>query len=228
MLNLKLPFQLARNKSAHFFRRDRRALERAESTEVVLEGLSISIKTGAGIYEVSSLRSLQTAAGPSAGTAWTRWLWQFNDGFTVEQQLAIPVGGDALAISWRLIGRPLFPCHFEVSPIFSATEPFAETGFQFDPETNGGRLTWQPLPDSSKIIADTNGRFDPIGPFSGGSVVPAAFEFTLSPQPAVLILSSELPRRIGTDPLIGGFLARLSAAPLLTTQSSHCGRLAAA
>lgn len=228
MLNLQLPFRLSAKPSTSFFRGNRTEFLRAERSEIVLEGLSISIKAGARIYEVSSDRSQGVGAGPSAGTAWTRWLWRLDDGISIEQQMAVPAEGDAFAISWRSIGRPLFPCRFEVRPIFSAVEPFAETGFGFEPETNGGRLAWQPLDNSSKIIADTNGRFDPIGSSSGADVVPAAFEFTLTPQPAILIFSSESPRQAGLDPLIGGFLARLSAHPTATTEPNRLSNLAAA
>jgi hypothetical protein len=228
MLNLELPFRLTVTTPASFFRSNRTEFPGTEQTEIILEGLSISIKAGARIYEVASVFSPGAGRGPSSGTAWTRSVWQVDDGISIEQQMAMPAGGDALAISWRSIGRPLFPSRFEVSPIFSAAEPFAETGFRFEPETNGGRLTWQPLENSSKIIADTNGRFDSIGSSSGAGVIPAAFEFTLSPQPAVLIFSSESPRQAGTDPLIGGFLAHLSSDPEATIEPNRLSNLAAA
>ena len=167
MLKLQLPFRLNVKAPRAFLRAGLPESRRKNPAEIILEGLSISIKAGARIYQVSSDRSQGVGAGPSSGTAWTRWLWQLGEGFSIEQQMAIPADGDALAISWRSIGRPLFPCRFEVRPIFSAPEPFAATGFRFEPETNGGRLTWRPLENSSKIIADTNGRFDPIGSPSG-------------------------------------------------------------
>lgn len=226
MLKLQLPFRLTIKTPGSLFWSNRAEFGRTQAAEIILEGLSISIKAGARIYEVSSF--CEGGGGPSCGTAWTRCLWQLDDGVAIEQQIAIPADGDALAISWRSIGRPLVPCRFDVSPIFSACEPFTETGFRFEPETNGGRLAWQPLPNSSQIIADTNGRFDPIGPLSGAGVVPAAFEFDLSPQPAVLIFSSESPRPAGTDPLIGGFLARLSADPVTTGEAARLRKLAAA
>lgn len=226
MLNLELPFRLTIKTPVPFLRNHRPQSRRTQSAEITLEGLSITIKAGRRVYEVSSV--CQGAGGPSCGTAWTRCLWQLDDGISIEQQIAIPAGGDALAISWRSIGRPLSPCRFRVSPVFSAHEPFTGAGFRFEEETNGGRLAWQPLPNSSQIIADTNGRFDPIGSLTGADVVPAAFEFDLSPQPAVLIFSSESPRRAGTDPLIGGFLARLSADPVATGEAARLSNLAAA
>ena len=226
-VELGITFSAHVQNAASFFRKRRPEFGRSDPAEIILEGLSISIKAGARIYEVSSVFQ-GAGGGPSCGTAWTRCLWQLDDGISIEQQLAIPAGGDALAVSWRSIGRPLVPCRFEVSPVFSAPEPFTETGFRFEPETNGGRLTWQPLPNSSKIIADTNGRFDPIGPLSGAGVVPATFEFTLRPQPALLIFSSESPRQTGTDPLIGGFLARLSVDPVAATEPDRLRNLAAA
>ena len=226
MLNLELPFRLTIKTPAPFFGNHQPQSRRTQSTQVTLEGLSIAIKAGQRVYEISSV--CPSAEGPSCGTAWTRCLWQLEDGVAIEQQIAIPADGDALAISWRSIGRPLVPCRFDVSPVFSAREPFTETGFRFEPETNGGRLACQPLPNSSQIIADTNGRFDPIGPLSGAGVVPAAFQFDLSPQPAVLIFSSESPRQAGTDPLIGGFLARLSADPVTTDEVARLPDLAAA
>lgn len=227
MLTLELPFRLAVKTPTTFLRAGLAGIPRQESAAVILEELLISVQAGTRIYEVSSDYSLKDGREPSHRTAWARWLWQLDDGILIEQQLAVPADGDALAVSWRSIGQPLVPCRLEVSPVFSAAEPFTEAGFRFEPETHGERLTWQPLAHSSKIIADTNGRCDSIRSFSDSNV-PAAFEFNVSRQPAVLIFSSESPRLPGTDPLIGGFLAQLGADPAATTEPHHLRSLAAA
>jgi hypothetical protein len=229
MLNLGISFQLiARRPGAlpHSSLHERR---RSTAAEVILEGLSISIKVGTKTYEVSSDRPPEhDSAGPFRGTTWTRWLWPLIDGMSIEQQMMTPMGGDALAVSWRVNGPTFFPCRLGVRPIFRAPQPFRDACFEFEPETNGGRLAWQPLKHSSRVIADLNGRFSPVTSPVGSGIVPGSFEFDLSTHPAVLIFSAEFPRQAKADPLIGGFLAQLSAERAPTAERNHFRHLVAA
>lgn len=227
MLTLGLPFRITVKTPITSLRNGLAGMARQESAAVILEELLISIQAGPRIYQVSSNHTFKDGRESSYGRAWPRWLWQLGDGIWIEQQLAVPTDGNALAISWRSIGQPHVPCCLKVSPVFSAAEPFTEAGFRFEPETHGQRLTWQPFAQASKIIADTNGRCDSIRSLSD-SRLPAAFEFNLSSRPAVLIFSSEFPRLPGTDSLIGGFLARLGADPSANTEPYYLRNLTAA
>jgi len=227
MLNLQLPFQLIARGPGALPQTSLPELRRSTTAEVILEGLSISIKAGTKTYEVSS-DCPPEHDGSCRRTTWTRWIWPLIDGVSIEQQMLMSTGGDAVAISWRTNGPAFFPCRLAVSPIFRTPQSFWGAGFEFEPETSGGRLAWQPLKDSSKVIADLNGRFSPITWPVGSGIVPASFEFDLSQHPAVLIFSAEFPRQAAADPLIGGFLAQLSAQRAPTAERNHFRHLVAA
>src|SRR6186713_316447 len=55
MLNLELPFRLTIKTPAPFFGNHRPQSRRTQSTQVTLEGLSIAIKAGQRVYEISSV-----------------------------------------------------------------------------------------------------------------------------------------------------------------------------
>jgi hypothetical protein len=208
MLQLDLPFHLRESLRGTFLRSNPTKISPPKIHEVILDALSISIETGANTYRVDSThRPEPDGAAPFRGMLWPRSLLPLAGGAAIEQQMLFPSNGDAVALSWRLIGCPACPVRLTASPIFSAPRLFSGAGFEIEPETNGGRLTWRPYYRSSKIIADTNGRFVALP----DGVSPGAFAFELSPHPSVLIFSSEHRSESGLDPLIGGFLAQLTA-----------------
>jgi hypothetical protein len=239
MLKLELPFHLA--KSA-----DERCLRsgigerRPRTSEIILAGLSISIETAGKTYEVSANEYSASDSPSFRGTTWPRSLLPLTSGMSVEQQMLLPAGGDAIAMSWRLLGRTLLPARLRVSPIFLAREPISAGGFEIEPETSGGRLAWRPHDDSAKIIADTNGRCaggaTSIGLDLAGSidspvqsgVTPATFQFHLGLRPAVLIFSAEPQSQAEADPLIGGFIAQLAQQRTGVTEYDHRRELVAA
>ena len=97
------------------------------------------------------------------------------------------------------------------------------SGFHFDSEDNGGRLTWLPNVRGPRVFADTNGQYhdesvrlfdcfceQAAASASAGDVItPGRFQFELSRRPAVLILSMEEPATIQHNQHIGIFLAGL-------------------
>jgi hypothetical protein len=46
-----------------------------------------------------------------------------------------------------------------VAPLFVADDPLCRDTFHTEPETIGGRLTWQSFPAAEMMIADTNGHY---------------------------------------------------------------------
>jgi hypothetical protein len=60
---------------------------------------------------------------------------------SLEQQILLPNAGDAVAISWRLIGKKIAPVRLTATPIFSSAEPTSSEIFTFDAEHDGSRLT---------------------------------------------------------------------------------------
>lgn len=213
---------------------------RLRAKRILLRDLSVSIKLMGKVYSMSSNQSPVLAASPFCGTAWPRWILPLTQGISIEQQMALPSAGDAVAISWRLIGRPLIPVQLTAGPLFSAGEVMAAQGFEIEAETNGGRLGWRPHEGSDKIIVDTNGRYR-----SGATAIdlafsevrhssdehlamPAFFDFELGPHPAVLIFSLEPDAAKPVDPMIGGFLAELAERRSLLREYESLRSLAAA
>ncbi|MGB8342497.1 MAG: hypothetical protein WCE51_12970 [Chthoniobacterales bacterium] len=211
MLKLQLPFHLTERTGGTFFRSSPSELRREKVSEVILEGLSIVIEMPGKIYTVSSDRPPQSDySSPASSAIWPRWRWALTDEISVEQQMVLPARGNALAISWRLIGLTFVPVRLEARPVFSVSQPCPSNGFQIEPETDGSRLTWRPSDCSSKIIADTNGCLVEGTLTTESGLIPSTFQFELRPCPSVLIFSSESQNEAGVDPLIGGFLADLA------------------
>ena len=229
MLKLDLPFHLTERLPGTFLRSSVVDFHQPRANKVVLEGLSITIETRRKVYAVSSDGPPQADhPGRCRGAIWPRACWPLADGMSIEQQMLLPAEGNALAISWRLIGHSLLPVRLRVSPVFSAYQPFSPAGFEGEPDSNGGRLAWRPHHRFSKIIADTNGCFSGKVIPAQSSAVPASFEFNLGPHPAILILSTEPQSAVDTDPVIGAFLAHLSEQGATPMDCNHQRDLAAA
>ena len=110
MLKLQLPFHLTECAGGIFFRSSLLELRREKASEVMLEGLSIAIETRGKIYTVNSDGLPQSDySSRDSGTICPRWRWALTDEISVEQQMLLPAGGDALAISWRLMGMTFSP-----------------------------------------------------------------------------------------------------------------------
>lgn len=228
MLKLSLPFSITEEPCGSSFPCHLSRSSKVEKTLLWLEGLSIAVEIKGSEYRVVSECALEPdSPGAYLGTIWSRSVFSLPQGAAIEQQLMAPIGGSAIALSWRLRGPAPSPITFRVSPAFTGTERFESTRFEVEPETNGGRLTWRPYQSSSKIIADTNGRLTAFLRSATPNVIPATFEFDLGCKPAVLILSAELADETPLNPLIGGFLAGLIAEREDLTHHSFPHRLAA-
>jgi hypothetical protein len=183
--------------------------------ELTLRGFDVRLEIGGRIYELSSSNAPGNDGLRSRGLALARQVMPLAPAMSLEQQILLPNAGDAVAISWRLVGKKIAPVRLTATPIFSSAEPTSSEIFTFDAEHDGGRLTWLPFRRACKIIADANGRctepsltIKPDGEQS--SMAPSAFVFNLGRRPSLLLLSVELPINGAPDPLMGAFLADLA------------------
>jgi hypothetical protein len=127
---------------------------------------------------------------------------------------------------WQLHAQSPQEGRLTVKPFFSGCggpRSYRDLGFHFDPEENGGRLTWLPNVRGPKVIADTNGEYhnDPTrfiecsraqeteSTSSENLVAPGTFEFELSSSPSVLIFSMEGDAKTQHTQHVGAFLAGL-------------------
>ena len=209
MLKLRLPFSIAEKLHTTAFLWKVSHGSNVGETRLWLEGLSISVETAGRSYRVVSEHPPEPdRPGAYQGTIWPRCILRLPRGAAIEQQMMLPCGGNAIAVSWRLVDPSDTPAALRVSPISTVAKHLALTAFKVDAETNGGRLTWRPFQFSSKIIADTNGRLTNATSRTQ-SAMPASFEFDLGRRPGVLILCAEVATGTSLNPLIGGFLAGL-------------------
>lgn len=183
--------------------------------ELTLRGFDVRLEIGGRTYELSSSNAPGNDGLRSRGLAFGRQVVPLAPAMSLEQQILLPHAGNAVAISWRLVGKKIAPVRLTATPIFSSAEPTSSEIFTFDAEHDGGRLTWLPFRRACKIIADTNGRcaepcrmIEPNGEQS--RTAPSAFVFNLDRRPSLLLLSVELPTNGALDPLMGAFLADLA------------------
>jgi hypothetical protein len=196
--------------------------------ELTLRCFDIRLDTGGKIYELSNSNAPDDDGFRSRGLAFARQVVPLTpdspedesapprrSDMSVEQQIVLSNAGDAVAISWRLLGERIAPVRLTVTPVLFGDEAISSEIFNFEPEQDGGRLIWMPFRRASKIIADTNGRcMEPPVTIDTqaqeNSVAPSAFVFDLGRRPALLLLSAELPTSGAIDPLLGAFLADLA------------------
>jgi hypothetical protein len=183
--------------------------------ELTLRGFDVRLETGGRTYELSTTNAPNGDGFRSRGLAFARTVVPLAPGMSLEQQIVLPNAGDAVGISWRLLGNKITQVRLTATPIFSSAEPISSEIFTFGAEQDGGRLTWLPFRRAGKIIADTNGHctepavtIDSDG--QENTTAPSAFVFDLGRRPALLLLSVELPTSGATDPLLGAFLADLA------------------
>lgn len=154
-------------------------------------------------------------------------------GMSLVQQTLLANGGNTVALSWRLLSDALVPVQLKTTPVFSADEPTSSELFKFEPDTDGGRLTWQPYHCAAKLISDTNGRVSTPSLLNGltserNVAIPGTFTFNLGRRPSVLIFSVGAQGKPSPDPVIGGFLAELAAPRPHSTEGDYLRSLAAA
>jgi hypothetical protein len=183
--------------------------------KITLRGFDVRLEIDGRIYELSTSNAPGNDGLRSRGLAFSRQTVPLAPGMSLDQQILLANAGDAVAISWRLLGKKITPVRLTATPIFSSAEPISSEIFTFDADHDGGRLTWLPFRRACKIIADTNGRCTEPSltiKLDGeqNSTAPSAFVFDLRRRPSLLLLSVELPTNGSLDPLMGAFLADLA------------------
>jgi predicted glycogen debranching enzyme len=113
---------------------------------------------------------------------WPRWVFGLEDGSRIEQELFVPKGAPALALSWRLIksrssrrtgtqatNRSTPEFRLSVRPLISGRDYYAlhreNPAFRFEAEGPDGsdghdvRLIWRPYSGLPGIVAASNGTY---------------------------------------------------------------------
>lgn len=234
MIKVESPFKLLEPPPHPLGGRLRPTLFREPRTrELLLRGALVSLETAGKIYDLATRQASPDNGLRTHGFAWSRDVVSLAGGGAIEQQIFRAHGGNTVVFSWRVLGPVAETVRLTATPVFSANDALTRSPFAFEPETNGGRLTWQPFPRATRIIADTNGRCttaEARAGFAAGPTLalPSIFEFTLGTRPSLLILSVESPENARVDPLLGGFLAAVAESRPCASGDEYLPHLAAA
>jgi predicted glycogen debranching enzyme len=93
---------------------------------------------------------------------WPQWTYRLDDGTRVRQEVFVPHGVAAVAVSWRLLDRRK-DARLKMRPLLSGRDYHhlqRENGvFQFEPQVRKGMILWQPYPGVPGVVAFTNGLY---------------------------------------------------------------------
>jgi predicted glycogen debranching enzyme len=186
---------------------------------VLVNGFDAWIETGTKIFAISSQRYAPDVIHPNGASLiesfdhepWPRWCYRSTDDLVIEQEIFVPRGESAVFLSWKIISDDAIPAKLKVRTFFSGRDFHAthhENGaFKFVAEQDGERVTCRSYDGIPAVVAYSNGRYaheptwyrnflyseeqarglDAIEDLAS----PGVFEFSLSRNPAVLMLAAE-------------------------------------
>jgi hypothetical protein len=215
VIKIGAQFRLMEPLPTYLFAGSRAPVVCPANKELTLRGFEVRLEKAGRIYELSITDAATDHGFRSRDLAFARRVVPLVPSMALEQIIVLPNAGDAVGISWRLVGEKITPVRLTATPIFSSADPISSEIFVFDADQDGGRLTWLPLRRAGRIIADTNGHCtEPSVTIDSDGwqniAAPSSFVFELGRFPALLLLSAELPASGATDPLIGTFLAEVA------------------
>jgi predicted glycogen debranching enzyme len=186
---------------------------------VLVNGFDAWVETPDGTLAISSQRYGPDFVHPDGASRiesfeyepWPRWRFRLTDDLVIEQELFVPHGESAVMLSWKIVSEDAIPAKLKVRPFLSGRDFHSthhENGaFRFDAEQNGERVTCRSYDGVPAVIAYSNGRYaheptwyrnflyseeqarglDAVEDLAS----PGVFEFSLSHNPAVLMLAAE-------------------------------------
>jgi predicted glycogen debranching enzyme len=184
---------------------------------VLVNGFDAWLQTSNGIVAISSQRYQPDVIHPD-GVArlidfqpepWPTWIYQVENGLSLEQELFVPRGTSMAVLRWRLSGNGR--TSLVVRPFLSGRDFHAthhENGaFNFAAEVAGDRVTWSPYPGVLRVTARSNGEYQSQPDwyrnfryseeeargldFTEDLAAPGLFEFDLGAGRAELVLVAE-------------------------------------
>ena len=136
---------------------------------VLVNGLDAWVETSSGRFAISSQAYAPGVTAPDGASRiasfeaspWPRWVYELPDGTRVAQELFVPKGSSAVALSWRLLSGA-GPICLEVRPFFSGRDYHAlhheNPAFRFDAEgVAGGIHRFRPYDGVPAVSVRANG-----------------------------------------------------------------------
>ncbi len=137
---------------------------------VLVNGLDAWIETPAGRFELTSQQYAPDVIGGSGAqhieqfTAqpWPRWIFKFEDGTRIEQEILAARASQLTQVCWRLLGQRKSVRLF-VRPFLSGRDYHsmhkANDAFRFDAAVDSERVVWNPYPGVPAVVALSNGHY---------------------------------------------------------------------
>jgi predicted glycogen debranching enzyme len=136
---------------------------------VLVNGFDAWVRTGGRSFAISSQLYAPEVVEPDGATRladfvadpWPRWTFDCG-GVLVDQEVLVPQGAAAAAVSWRL-REPAPPAELTVRPFLSGRDYHAlhreNTSFRFEPEGRGPGRVFRPYPDVPAVVTFANGSY---------------------------------------------------------------------
>jgi predicted glycogen debranching enzyme len=137
---------------------------------VLVNGFDAWIETPAGRFELTSQNYAPDVIGGDGAqrieqfTAqpWPRWIFKFEDGTRVEQEILVARESQLTQVCWRLLGQRKSVRLF-VRPFLSGRDYHGlhkeNSAFRFGAAVDGERVTWNPYPGVPAVVALSNGHY---------------------------------------------------------------------
>lgn len=137
---------------------------------VLVNGFDAWIETPAGRFELTSQQYAPEVIGGSGAQhieqftsqPWPRWVFKFEDGTRIEQEILVARESQLTQVCWRLLGQRKSVRLF-VRPFLSGRDYHsmhkANDTFRFDAAVDGERVVWNPYPGVPAVVALSNGHY---------------------------------------------------------------------
>jgi predicted glycogen debranching enzyme len=137
---------------------------------MLVNGFEAWVTTPAGRFALSSQRYAPGVTHPDGvrriakfePEPWPRWTFQLEDGTSIEQEILVPRGAGAVAVTWRL-SEMRAGVNLAVRPLLSGRGHHSlhheNPHLRFDAEQAQDRVEWRPYPGVPAIVARSNGRY---------------------------------------------------------------------
>jgi len=186
---------------------------------VLVNGFDAWVETTGGTFAISSQRYAPDVIHPNGASLiesfehepWPRWRYRLTDDLVIEQEIFVPHGESAVMVAWKVVSDDAIPAKLKVRPFLSGRDFHSShrenNAFKFIADQNGERVTYRSYDGIPAVVALSNGKYaheptwyrnlvyseeqvrglDAIEDLAS----PGIFEFSLSHNPAVLMLAAE-------------------------------------
>ena len=183
----------------------------------LIKGLDFWVEIDGSLFHLASQMYFPGVISPNGADSiesfsidpWPKWTYRLPRGMVLEQELFVPKGSPAVALSWKLLEAKA-PVRLTLRPLLSVVDYHSlqheNKDFKFDAEVYEKAVYWKPYPNAPQLGALHNGhyRHQPDWyrqfmyeqeqarglDFTEDLATPGLFQWDLSGTPALLILQA--------------------------------------